>query len=54
MVFRGTEYENEKVISEIVNIFVNKDSNKELYLASLHVFGKNAGLEIYRKLKDVG
>lgn len=48
--FSGTDYEN--LISQIVDMIILSDRPKVLYLNSLKTFGRKAGTEVYRKIKD--
>lgn len=52
-VLHGTGYENR--ISEIIDFIENKkeDSRKNLYTGSLHSFGRCAGTDIYRIVKQI-
>lgn len=51
--FEGTMYENR--IEEIQNMIDGKEkSPKVIYLASLHLFGRKGGLEVYNKMKASG
>lgn len=51
--FSGTCYEGEESINAMIDLFLNRNSDRDMYLSSLHVFGRSAGLEIYHKLKEV-
>ncbi len=48
--FSGTDYEN--LISQIVDMVILSDKPKVLYLNSLRTFGRNTGMEVYRKIKN--
>lgn len=49
--FEGTPYED--VTEQIQNIIEKKDNTAKItYLSSLHLFGRERGLEIYHKIKS--
>lgn len=50
-IFHETEYENK--MSEIQDMVKTTKSPKIVYMDSLHRFGRNQGLEIYRRIKPM-
>lgn len=50
-IFHETEYENK--MAEIQDMVETTKSPKIVYLNSLHRFGRNQGLEIYRRIKPM-
>lgn len=48
--FAGTDYEN--LIQQIVDVVLLSDQPRVLYLNSLKSFGRKAGTEVYRKIKN--
>lgn len=48
--FSGTDYEN--LIFQIVEMVILSDRPKVLYLNSLKFFGRKAGTEVYKKIKN--
>lgn len=48
--FSGTDYEN--LICRIVDVVILSDRPKVLYLNSLKTFGRKAGIEVYRKIRN--
>lgn len=48
--FADTDYEN--LISQIIDLVILSDGPKVLYLNSLKSFGRKAGTDVYRKIKN--